>query len=153
MKTNVPLHSIKGINQFKEKIGKDVSMFMEFSRAKSQKAQEREFVTKQPKESLSSLTKAKITINNYLGGKYFLTVDEVKITKDKILLMEGKHSKNNTLPALSDIKDGLLKMILYSNLKDITVNGKRRKSDSVLCLTSSKLSGFITSNNTRIYYF
>ncbi len=75
----VPLHNLKGIDNFKEKIRDDVKFFMEFSREKAKKAQAREFVTQQPKESLSTLSKAKVTITNYLGGQYFLTVDEVLI--------------------------------------------------------------------------
>ncbi len=146
--TKVPLHNISGIDNFKEKIGQDVSLFMEFSRGKAQKAQAREFATQQPKESLATLSKAKITINNYLGGQYFFTVDEIEISKNTVYLIEGKHSKNTILPSKGDIKDGLLKMILYSNLTDVTVNGKKIKSEAVLSLTSSKLKGSITSNSS-----
>ena len=147
--TKVKLHNLSGLDNFKEKIGKDVSLFMDFSRNKAQKAQSREYVTKQPKESLSTLSKAKITINNYLGGQYFLTVDEIIITQKILNLIEGKHSKNVLLPSKSDIKDGLLKMILYSNLTEVNVNGNKIKSKAVLNLTSSKLKGAITSNSTK----
>ncbi len=92
--TGVKLHNAKGLDKFKEKIGKDVSLFMTFSREKAAQAQAREFVTFQPKESLSTLSKAKVTITNYLGGQYFLTVDEILLTKDNVSLIEGKHSKN-----------------------------------------------------------
>ena len=118
---------------------------MAFSREKAEKAQSREFVTFQPKESLSTLSKAKVTITNYLGGQYFLTVDEILLTHDTVSLIEGKHSKNAILPSKGDIKDGLLKMILYSNLSEVTINGVKIKSEAVLCLTSSKLKGAITS--------
>lgn len=141
--TGVTLHGAKGLDNFKEKIGADVSLFMNFSRGKAEKAQAREFVTFQPKESLGSISKAKITITNYLGGQYFLTVDEIISTEDKVFLIEGKHSKNAILPSKGDIKDGLLKMILYSNLSEVTVDGKPLKSEAVLSLTSSKLKGAI----------
>lgn len=147
--TGVKLHNPMGLDNFKEKIGKDVSFFMTFSRGKAEKAQSREFVTQQPKESLSTLTKAKITITNYLGGQYFLTVDEISLSKDKVSLIEGKHSKNALLPSKGDIKDGLLKMILYCNLSDVSVNGKKVKSGAVLSLTSTKLKGTITSSSTK----
>jgi len=147
--TGVKLHNPNGLDNFKEKIGKDVSLFMAFSRGKAEKAQSREFVTLQPKESLSTLTKAKITITNYLGGQYFLTVDEILLAKDKLSLIEGKHSTNAILPSKGDIKDGLLKMILYCNLSDVTANGKKIKSEAVLSLTSSKLKGAITSSSTK----
>lgn len=148
-KTGVKLHNERGLDNFKRKIGKDVSLFMDFSREKAEKAQSREFVTLQPKESLSTLSKAKVTITNYLGGKYFLTVDEILIENSTLYLIEGKHSKNAILPAKSDIKDGLLKMILYSNLLNVTSNGNSVKSKAVLSLTSVKLNGAINSNSTK----
>ena len=91
--TNVTLHNFKGLDNFKDKIGKDVSKFMSFSREKSKQAQAIEFVTQQPKESLSTLSKAKIIISNYLGGKYHFTVDEVNIKNQAIELIESKHSQ------------------------------------------------------------
>lgn len=153
--TGVKLHNLKALDNFKDKIGKDVSLFMAFSREKAEKAQLREFVTFQPKESLATLSKAKITISNYLGGLYFLTVDEILLTENKVYIIEGKHSRNAVLPSKGDIKDGLLKMILYSNLSEVTVNKKVMKSNAVLCLTSVKLKGAInsTSNNEEISNF
>lgn len=147
--TGVKLHNTNGIDNFKEKIGKDVSLFMAFSRDKAEKAQSREYVTQQPKESLSTLTKAKITITNYLGGQYFLTVDEILLSQNKVSLIEGKHSTNALLPGKGDIKDGLLKMILYCNLSDVSANGKKIKSEAILSLTSTKLKGSITSLSTK----
>jgi hypothetical protein len=146
--TGVKLHNASGLDNFKNKIGKDVSLFMEFSRGKAAKAQSREFVTIQPKENLSTLTKAKVTITNYLGGQYFFTVDEVKISKDKLSLIEGKHSVNAVLPSKGDIKDGLLKMILYCNLSDTKVDGKKISCEQILELTSTKLKGAIHSHST-----
>lgn len=116
IETGVKLHSAKGIERFAKKIEKDVHSFKEFSREKAEQAQKREIQTIQPKEFLSTSTKAKITIKNYLGGAYFFTVDEVKKDGEVTLLIECKHTKNALLPSKSDIKDGLLKLILYKNL-------------------------------------
>lgn len=98
---------------------------------------------------MATVSKAKITITNYLGGQYFLTVDEVLLTEDKILLIEGKHSKSAILPSKGDIKDGLLKMILYCNLSKVTVDEKALKSEAVLSLTSAKLKGAINSSSAK----
>jgi hypothetical protein len=143
--SGVLLHNRAGIENYKKEIGKNISDFMEFSRDKAQKAQSREMQTTQPKESLSTNTKTKITITNYLGGQYFFTVDEVLIDGDTVYLIESKHSKKSILPSKGDIKDGLLKMILYSNLCEVEVNGKKMKSQAVLNLTSPKISGEISS--------
>ncbi len=147
--TGVKLHNYSGLENFQNRIGEDVTQFMQFSRGKAEKAQSREFVTIQPKESLSTSTKAKITLTNYLGGQYFLTVDEVKTSKGKLSLVESKHSVNTLLPSLGDIKDGLLKMILYSNLSRTKANGKKIHSEPILALTSTKLIGTIKSNSPK----
>jgi hypothetical protein len=148
-KIKVKMHSEKGIDDFQETISKSAKEFMEFSRQKAKDAQSREFVTIQPKEALETLTKAKITITNYLGGQYFLTVDEIQIDKKDVYLIEGKHSKSSLLPSKSDIKDGLLKMILYTNLKNTEVNGKSKNAVPVLLLTSSKLKSELNSKATK----
>ena len=147
-KIGVKLHNFDGLENFKEKIGKDVEKFMLFSRNKAEHAQQREFTTIQPKESLSSLSKAKITISNYLGGLYYFTVDEINITQNNIYLIEGKHSNKSILPSKGDIKDGLLKMILYSNLCAVEVDNKNIISNSVLSLTSSLLKDEINSRSS-----
>ncbi len=143
--TGVELHATDEIVRRKRLIEKDVSKFMEFSRDKAEQAQSREVETVQPKESLSSLTKAKITITNYLGGRYFFTVDEVKFESGKLFLTEAKHTKRGLLPSIGDIKDGLLKVILYCNLSEVKINGKKADCQAVLELTSSKLNGQINS--------
>jgi hypothetical protein len=154
--TGVQLHSTTGIDNFKEKIGSDISLFMNFSRGKSLNAQSREVLTNQPKESLSTISKAKITITNYLGGQYFLTVDEIEITNNVLKLIESKHSNKSKIPSKNDIKDGLLKMILYSNLADVIINNDRIKCKAILCLTSSKIIGSISSissNDEKLSFY
>jgi len=120
---------------------------MNSSRRKAKEAQNREMQTIQPKEALSTLTKATLTIENYLGGKYYFTTDEIKIESNKVFLIEAKHSKTSILPSIGDIKDGLLKMILYTNLKDISISGKSYKAIPVIKLTSTKLAKGITIND------
>jgi len=147
--TGILLHNSTGIENFKTKIGEDVAKFMEFSREKAKKAQSREIFTVQPKESLSTNTKAKITITNYLGGQYFFTVDEISIDKNTVYLIESKHSKLSILPSKGDIKDGLLKLILYSNLCEVTVNDNKMDNKAILNLTSVKLIGNISSESEK----
>ena len=147
---NIEFHSIEGIEKFANQFINGVRKFMQTSRQKAKDAQNRERQTIQPKEALSTLTKATITIENYLGGKYYFTTDEIQIKKDKIFLIEAKHSKISVLPSIGDIKDGLLKMILYTNLKDVTINGKVYKAVPVIKLTSTKLAEKITLENIEL---
>lgn len=146
--TQVKFHGEKGFDIFSGFIEESLSVFMESSRLKAEAAQSREFLTLQPKEILATLTKAKITITNYLGGKYFFTVDEVKIENENLYLIESKHSKSGKLPSVGDIKDGLLKMMLYTNLENVTIEENSFASLPVLRLTSENISGEIFSNSS-----
>lgn len=80
--------------------------------------------------------KARITIKNYLGGEYFLTCDEAEIHGNEIFLIEGKHTAGKSFPALNDIKDGLLKMMLLMNLKNVRIGDKRFTPIPILKLTT-----------------
>ncbi len=146
---DIKLHNDKGIDRFQKQFLNGVTEFMETSRQKAKDAQNREQQTIQPKEALSTQTKATITIKNYLGGVYYFTTDEIELKTDKLFLIEGKHSKNSKLPSLGDIKDGLLKMILYTNLKNVQINNNNIETIPVLKLTSSKLVSSISSKNTE----
>ena len=146
-KTQVNFHSEKSLETFSFQVNENLSAFMDSSRLKAQAAQTREFLTIQPKEFLSNLTKAKITITNYLGGQYFFTVDEVRIDGENLHLIESKHSKNGKMPSPGDIKDGLLKMMLYTNLENVSIGENLYKSLPVLRLTSEMLAGKISSNS------
>lgn len=144
---NVEFHNEEGIDKFTEQFIDGVKNFIDTSRQKAQEAQDREMKTIQPKESLSTFTKAKITIENYLGGKYYFTTDEIKIEGKNIFLIEDKHSKTSLLPSVGDIKDGLLKMILYRNLKEVKINEIEYIPLPVIKLTSNKLNGCISSSD------
>ncbi|MCK6604593.1 MAG: hypothetical protein L6Q59_06840 [Ignavibacteriaceae bacterium] len=148
-KFNIKLHSVDGLSSYKDHFTKGVNEFKDFSRSKAKLAQNRESETIQPKESLNTSTKAKLTIENYLGGFYYLTTDEVRIDGENIHLIEAKHSKSSILPAISDIKDGLLKMVLYCNLEKVTIAESTLIARPRLLLTSEKLNGAIDSTDTE----
>ncbi|MBP7496700.1 MAG: hypothetical protein KA792_03445 [Bacteroidales bacterium] len=145
-KTGVKFHSSKGLDDFKKQFEEDVKVFMNTSRIKAEAAAKREQKTLQPKEMLQTLTKATITIKNYLGGLYFLTTDEILIEDKIISLIESKHSNSSLLPSKNDIKDALLKMILYCNLSEIKIENNTYKSKPVLSLTSCKILGKLNSD-------
>ena len=119
--------------------------FIGYSRRNSQSAQNREFVTIQPNEALSTLSKAKITITNALFGKYYFTVDETIITTKTIELIEAKHTSRAKFPSKNDIKDGLVKMMLYTNLKSVKLGEKPLAYEVKIRLTSAKLKSSIDS--------
>lgn len=146
---NVIFYNSESLKSFKERINKDVNEFKDFSKLKSSQAQLREIATLQPKEILSDGEKMPITINNYLGGLYHFTVDDVKLVDGVYELRECKHSKSSSIPAISDIKDGLLKMIVYSNFDSLELNNEVIKFKPVLRLTSNKCIGKINEASSE----
>lgn len=148
-KNGVTLHDEKGLESFSKRISKSLEEFRAFSRSKSQNAQNREYQTLQPKEALSSDTKGRVTISDQSGGKYFFTCDETRLENKTIYLIEDKHSSRAKMPSPSDIKDGLLKMMLYSNLKNVQVGNEKVSARAVLRLTSSKIEGGISSESNE----
>jgi len=131
----VKMHSIDSARKRIKKLLEGKEAFLGLSRELAKKAQKRETITEQPKEKLAG-GKSMITITNYLGGKYFFTVDEARLDGKNLLLFEGKHTKSKTLPSLNDIKDGILKMILLTNLKDVKIKDKRYNPVPILKLTT-----------------
>jgi len=147
---NIKMHSFEGIDKRIEFLKDNARAFKEYSRSLAASAQDRELQTTQPKESVIE-EKAKITIWNYLGGLYYLTVDEAVIKKGRLFLIEKKHSKNTLFPSMNDIKDGIIKMILFSNLAETKIGSKSFNHLSVLGLTSSTFMGcchnYMTTKN------
>lgn len=136
-KLDVKMHSVESALRRINKLIEGKETFMNLSRALAEQAQKREYVTRQPKEKLNG-EKAILTIKNYLGGYYYFTADESQIHNNNLLIIEGKHTKTDKLPSLEDIKDGLLKMILFTNLKNVRVKEKRYNPISILKLTTGK---------------
>ena len=86
-------------------------------------------------------------------GYYFFTIDDV-LQKDNLLyLIESKHSKDSILPSSDDIKDGLLKLMLYNNLCEVWHEGKKCDFKVVLRLTSYKLKQNFTLPNENLESF
>ena len=132
-KLKVEMHSKSSAEKRIEQLMKGKDAFMTLSRELAEKAQKRESLTVQPKEYLSG-SKCIITIQNYLGGFYYFTADEMEVKGNDIFLIEGKHSKG-TLPSIGDIKDGLIKMFLFTNLEEVKVDNKIYNPKPVLKLT------------------
>ena len=136
--TGVLIHLRQTIQKGLNKIIADFEEFKNISLKGSQAASKREALTKHEQENLIDGKKGTFSIENYLGGVYFLTPDEIFLQNDIYIIQESKNT-SKTLPSKSDIKDGLFKIILYSNLDRITINGEEFEFLSKLKLTSSKI--------------
>ena len=120
-----------------KKLQEDKKIFMEHSRFLAERAQRREGGFTQINENVDG-SKAILTITNYLKGNYFFTCDEFKIIINDAYLIEAKNTRTNKLPSSADIKDGLMKMILFVNLKNVMVDGKEYVVKPVLKLTTGE---------------
>jgi len=146
-KAGVIMHSEKNITDKINFLMQNKEIFKFSSRKLSSEAQKREKITTQPKENINYGEKATVTIKNYLGGYYYFTADEARIEDDILYIIEAKHSSSAGIPSVDDIKDGLIKMILFSNLKKAKVQGKEYEVIPVLKLTGRNKNLTVTQSN------
>ncbi len=133
-KLGIKMHSLEDVKRIYDlKRGRE--SFIKTSLEYSKKAQKRETLTLQPKENIEG-DKCAIVITNYLGGEYDFTCDEIEIHENYACLIEAKNTKKGKLPSRNDIKDGFLKMVLFTNLKKIDVSGKQYDVIPILKLTT-----------------
>ncbi len=142
------MHGDRGISTRIEVIKESVAKFQSNSRELASSAQNREYQTTQPKESVIE-DKATITIKNYLGGYYYFTVDEVFLKRNNLFLIEKKHSENSLVPSIADVKDGLVKMMLYTNFSEVLVSDKPFPHHPTLGLTSKNIRGYCHTLSTE----
>lgn len=143
-KTGVKMHDYSTQEQYLAIIMRDFENFKNISLRSSRGASIRETQTSHEFEYLSGGAKATFQIKNYLGGIYYLTADEVIQSKGVYIIQESKNSIAGFLPSLSDIKDGLFKLILYSNLDTLRLDSKPVSFGSCLKLTGKKVLGSLT---------
>ncbi len=128
----VRVHPSRGHERFLARVSKpdglfSIQGFKQGTLSRSLLAAFRETATIHRYESLSSGDKAIMSISNYLGGEYFLTVDEVYLENGNgvLVLQESKNSgKGGRLPKIDDVRDGLFRLILYANLERVQINAE-----------------------------
>lgn len=134
--TDVKIHSRRGMDIYIKKINDRFEHFKQLSLQSSLSASVREVNTFHKLEHLTDGNKATFEIKNYLGGIYYLTIDEVIYLDNRYIIQESKNSSRSSLPDLSDIQDGLFKLILFSNLESLILN-----NNSIFFTTKLKLTG------------
>jgi len=144
-KTGVLMHRTNDANERFKEIGESLEKFKSLSRHNAELAAYREVHTFHEKESTVG-EKPTLIIENYLGGKYYLTVDEIRIDKVKkiIQLIEAKNTTNALKPftSIADIKDAIFKMIIFTNLENLIVDGEAYMHESIVKLTSLREFNF-----------
>ncbi len=139
--TKVNVHSLSRQESYVKNVIAEYDQFRDISLRGSLGASKRESGVSHQMEYLSEGIKATLEVQNYLGGVYHLTVDEVIQEGDVYTLQESKNATKSLLPSLSDIKDGLFKLILYSNLDTLHHNGEQVAFRTRLKLTGRGVQG------------
>lgn len=139
--TGVLVHDRTRQIAYLETVKQEYKRFKDISLKGSQGAAQREIATTHKQEHLGTENKASFRIENYLGGIYHLTADEIIFEKDVYHIQESKNTTSGFLPGLADIKDGLFKLILFANLDTLVLNGKEISFSTRLKLTGAKVSG------------
>lgn len=152
---NIPMHAYATALQKIETLKTDAETFKKESRKMAASAASRETNVINPLENIAG-NKARITITNYLGGEYHLTVDEVWfVDEDTIQLVEAKHTTDprQLITSANDIKDALVKMILFTNLENIRIMGKMYQHQSIMKLTTSNAfsPSLLSPSKLRLY--
>ncbi|NJM22217.1 MAG: hypothetical protein HC836_43295 [Richelia sp. RM2_1_2] len=146
-KTGVSIHSRQGIDNYLQKIIEEFEEFKNISLKGSQSASKREALTSHKLEYLVDGLKATFSIENYLGGVYYLTPDEIFHENETYIIQESKNTSKESLPKLPDIQDGLFKLILFSNLDSLILNGQTVSFITKLKLTGKNVIGSIIFPN------
>lgn len=143
-KLGVAMHSQEGLRKFLDEVRSsddrtklDLGKYAELSLPTSERAALREAVTAHRLEhSQVGSAKGFFEVRNYLGGVYYLTADEVLFEDDeRVIIQESKNSTKHFLPLLSDIKDGLFKLLLFSQLSELRIGDTRLQFTPRLRLT------------------
>ena len=94
----------------------NIDAFAEQSSKRSSRSSRSEVATLHELEYLSDGRKASIDLNNFLGGRYHLTADEVFWEGDRLIIQESKNSTKARLPSPDAIRDALFKNILFMSI-------------------------------------
>ncbi len=151
----VPMHSTAYARKRFEMLRHSVDLFRNNSRQLANAAANRETQVINPQENVSG-EKWRITITNFLGGEYNFTADEVwEKAPNLIQLVEAKHTRSEIdyLPAVGDIKDAIVKMILFTNLENVREGDKVYQSDAIMKLTCDRPFNIELLTRTELEFY
>lgn len=147
---NVSLHSrqkhLEVLNNFQQDDNFKLEKFKDYTLIRSLAAARRESMTIHRLEYLSDGYKGIFFISNYLGGIYHLTADEVYLEGNIFTIQESKNANKKQLPSEDDIKDGLFKLILFSNLETLFLGDTQVEFRTQLKITGS-IKGYLELPN------
>ncbi len=139
LQTGVQTHShLKRLNDYSE----DLKVYQEDSLNDSKNAAFKETKAKHAFEAVTTVHKYVVEIDDCHGGVYFLVPDVIQIEDNIWVIIESKNTtKGKKLPTPSDIKDGLFKLIMFSNLDHLDCDGVSVEFKTRLQLTGNGVRG------------
>ena len=147
-KTGIKVHTRTGLDLYIKQVQTEFEVFKNISLKSSQNASQREAVTLHNLEYLVDGKKATFSIENYYGGFYYLTSDEIPYENNQYIIQESKNTSSGSLPKLADIQDGLFKLILFSNMESLKLNNREVNFTTRLKLTGNNISGSLLLPNS-----
>ena len=134
-KLDVPLSDFSRLEKKVELWKNDPDQFLADHEKLSKGAQNRETKTGHKLEDVPG-EKGKINIDFGESRKLYLTSDSMELDKDKCLvtLLEGKNASSGKLPSENDIKEALIKLMIFKN-SDFYFEGKKLEKKLVCYLT------------------
>lgn len=126
-----------------DKLLEGLETYKQVSLAASRQAAYRETRVNHALEMADSIDKYVLEVENYLGGVYSLSPDGLILENNCWVIIESKNTTKGRgrLPQLSDIKDGLFKLILFSNLDRLECDGFAVDFTTRLQLTGNNIQG------------
>ncbi len=143
LETGVKMHDRVPQERYLDQVKKQFEAFITRSMQGMHTAAARESMTHHQHEYLTEGFKAQLRLENFLGGQYDLTVDEVIWDRNDgcYVIQESKNSTTGFLPKLPDIRDGLFRLILYSNIAELRLNSTPVPFKARLKLTGRQIRG------------
>lgn len=142
--TKVSMHDRTIQEKYLKMVKNDFDEFKRLSLSGSKGASLREVRTTHINEYLADGSKARFNIRNYLGGVYYLTADEVIKEGSRYVIQESKNATKRSLPSLDDIKDGIFKLALFSNIDVLMLEDRKVEFSVRLKLTGKGLCKTLT---------
>lgn len=135
-KLNVPLGNFAKMEYDVRRWTKDSKQFLKDCEEASKGAQNRETVSDHMLEDVPG-NKGKINIDFGESRKLYLTSDSMVLEKGTVTLLEGKNTSSGKYPVMGDVKDALIKLMIFRS-SDFEFEGEELEKKLVCYLTGNQ---------------
>ena len=122
-RTGVKIHGYTGMDQYLDSVKADFETFQKGSLKNTEETSDRSPLAHALKYLVSG-SRATFCIETDQGGVYPLSPESIFWVSGRYIIQESRNAPKKPLPDLSDIQDGLLKLLPYSTLETLQLNGE-----------------------------